>query len=511
MQVTEVKSEGLSREYKVELPAKDIEEKISHRLKELAKDVRLPGFRPGKVPVSLLRKRFGASVMGEVLERAVNDSSQQALAEKGVRAAGQPEIEITSFDEGKDLEYTMAVELLPEIETMDFGELKLEKLVPEVDEQKVDEALERIAESHKGSEPVDRAAASGDVVVIDFTGKLDGAEFTGGKAEGYHLELGSGSFIPGFEDQLIGAKAGDDLEVKVNFPDDYGATDLAGKEAVFETKVQEVRGTTPAKVDDELAKKVGMEDLEKLKEAIREEQSRELSQVARMHLKRQLLDKLAENHDFEVPPKLVESEFDAIWQQYKQQEGQAHDHDHDHDHGHDHDHDHHGHDHGHEHAEAEDTSEDEEQKADFREIAERRVRLGLLLSEVGRKNEIQIAQDDINAALMREARNYPGQEQQVLEFYKQNPQAMQNLTAPVYEDKVVDFILELAKVDERKLPAEKLMDEVYADDEDEAGADEKKKPAKKTAAKKTAKKSTAKKPAAKKSAKKSAGDGDGED
>ncbi len=492
MQVVETKSEGLSREMKVTVAAKDIEEKINLRLQEVAQSASLPGFRPGKVPVGLLRKRFGPSILGEILDQAVNDSSAQALAEKGIRAATQPQVEITSFDEGKDLEYTLAVDILPEITPMDFPKLKLEKLVLKPDEKQIEETLENLANAHKTSEPISakRKTKSGDVCVIDFVGKLDGVEFAGGKADGYHLELGSGSFIPGFEEQLIGVDVGADVEVKVNFPAEYAAKDLAGKEAVFDVKVHEIREATPAPIDDELAKKAGLESLDALKERIVEGQRREFDQMARMQVKRVLLDQLADSHDFEMPPKMVEMEFDNIWAQFEEQRKQEHDHEH----GHDHDHDH---DHAHDH----DDKSDEEHKAEFRDIAERRVKLGLLLSEVGRANAIQVSPEDVNRAMMQEAQKYPGQEQQVLEFFRSNPQAQEQIKAPVFEEKVIDYIIELAQVTEKPASFEDLIKVLEAEDE----AKEAKKPAakKKAAPKKAAAKDDAaddKKPAKKKAA-----------
>jgi len=494
MQVVETKSEGLSREMKVTVAAKDIEEKINLRLQEVAQSASLPGFRPGKVPVGLLRKRFGPSILGEILDQAVNDSSAQALAEKGIRAATQPQVEITSFDEGKDLEYTLAVDILPEITPMDFSKLKLEKLVLKPDQKQIDETLENLAGAHKTSEPIaaKRKTKSGDVCVIDFAGKLDGVEFAGGKADGYHLELGSGSFIPGFEEQLIGVDVGADVEVKVNFPAEYAAKDLAGKEAVFDVKVHEIREAKPAAIDDELAKKAGLESLDALKDRIVEGQRREFDQMARMQVKRVLLDQLADNHDFEMPPKMVEMEFDNIWAQFEEQRKQEHAHDHDHDHDHD-------------------DKSDEEHKAEFRDIAERRVKLGLLLSEVGRANAIQVSPEDVNRAMMQEAQKYPGQEQQVLEFFRSNPQAQEQIKAPVFEEKVIDYIIELAQVTEKPASFEDLIKVLEAEDEAQAA----KKPAakKKAAPKKAAakgdgdaadgkapakKKPAAKKPAAKK-------------
>jgi len=441
MQVTETKSEGLSREYKVCLPAKDIEEKISDRLKQIASTAQLPGFRPGKVPVSLLRKRYGPSVMGEVLEQAVGDSSQQALAEKGVRPAMQPEIEITSYEDGKDLEYTIAVEMLPEIKAVDFKKIKVERLAPKADEKAVQSALENLANAQKSSAPIKRKRKSkaGDIVVIDFVGSVDGTEFPGGKADGY--ELGSGSFIPGFEDQLIGVDAESHVDVNVTFPEEYAAADLAGKAAVFAVDVKEIREATPAPIDDELAKKVGMDDLEKLKEAIVEEQSREFNGVARMLLKRLLMDQLADECDFELPQKLADSEFQAIWDQYQNTKKSGDD----------------------ENGGDESELSEDEQKQEFRDIADRRVRLGLMLSDIGRTNNIQISQDDITQAIMAEARQNPGHEQEVMDYFQNNAEAMQQLTAPIYEEKVVDFIIEMVEVTDKEATMEELMKAVEAD------------------------------------------------
>ena len=475
MQVTETKSEGLSREYSISLPASEIEEKISHRLKEIAQTAQLPGFRPGKVPVSMLRKRYGPSVMGEILEKAVGDSSQQAMAEKDIRPAMQPEIEITSFEDGKDLEYTIKVECLPEIKPVDFSKIQLERLNPKPDEKEVQTALENIASSNKTSAPITkkRKSKSGDVVIIDFVGSVDGEEFPGGKADGYELELGSNSFIPGFEDQLIGTNADDEIEVKVKFPDEYGAAELAGKDALFKVAVKEIREATAAEIDDELAKKLGLESLDVLKQTISEEQGRELKNMSRLRTKRHLLDSLTDSCDFEIPQKLVEAEFDSIWSQYEEQKksGEAD-------------------------AEDEDLDEDE-QRTEFKEIAARRVSLGLLLSEIGRLNNIQVSQDDITRAIMEQARQYQGQEQAVMEFYQKNPEAMQQITAPLYEEKVVDFIIELANVTDKDVTVDELMKALEQDSE-EAEKKSKKKPKKKAAPKKAAADDKDAKPAPKK-------------
>ena len=436
MQVTETKSEGLSREFKVALPANEIEEKISHRLKELARTAQMPGFRPGKVPVAVLRRKYGPSVLGEVLERAVNDSSQQALAEKGLRPAMQPRIEITSFEDGGDLEYTIAVELLPEIKPVDFSQIKLERLIPKTDEAAMEKTLADIAAAHGDSAPIkdDRETRTGDVLMIDFVGRVGGEEFAGGKAEDYELTLGSGTFIPGFEEQLIGVKAGDKVEVKVKFPESYGAAELSGKDAVFNVTVNELTETVPSAIDDELAKKAGTENLEALKNSIREEQEREFNGMSRMILKRALLDELSAAHDFEIPEKLMDREFETIWNQFEEQRKKAKD------------------------ADAGDEGKtDDEHKKEFREIAERRVRLGLLLSEVGRANNVQISQEDVNSQLMAEARRHPGREKEVMEHYKNNPEAMEQLSAPLYEEKVVDFILEQASITEKTATMDELI------------------------------------------------------
>lgn len=471
MQVTETKSEGLKREYKIAVPATDIEDHITSRLKNLARTVKLPGFRPGKAPVSLLRKRFGQNIMGEVLEKAVSDSSAKVMEDNSLRPAMQPKIEVVSFDEGKDLEYTMALEVLPKIEVGDFSKLELERLTAEVEETEIATVLERMAQAYKSSAPVTakRKSKKGDIAVIDFKGRVGGEVFPGGAAEDYELELGSGSFIPGFEEQLTGAKAGDALDIKVTFPDEYGAEDLAGKEAVFEVTVKELREPVPAAIDDDLAKKMGRETLEELKQGIRDEHSKEYKEQSRQRLKRGLLDRLSDEHDFEVPEGMVEREFDAIWTQF-QEHAKAHP------------------------EEKEDKSEDEI-KSEFRTISVRRIRLGLLLSEVAEQNNIRVGPDDINKAMMAEARRYPGQEQAVIDYYRNSDEAQQQLRGPILEDKVVDFIIEMAKVTDKKVPVEDLMKDPGDDDE---------KPAKKTAGKAAPKKAAPKKAAPKKAAAKKA-------
>ena len=466
MQVTETKNEGLSREFTIVVPANEFEEQVSSRLKEMSKTVQMPGFRKGKVPVSLLRKKYGPNIMGEALEKAVQDGSTKVMADNDLRPAMQPKIEITSFEEGKDLEYTMAVDVMPEIDLGDFSKISVERMVAETDESEIDATLARMADAYKTSAPVakKRKAKAGDVVNIDFVGKVDGEEFPGGNAEGFDLELGSGSFIPGFEDQLIGQNPGAELDVNVKFPEEYGAENLAGKDAVFGVKINELKESKPSEIDDELAKKAGMENLEALKTAIREQHAQGFNQISRQKAKRALLDALHDAYNFELPNGLVEAEYDSIQKAYEQakEAGQ----------------------------EVEEMT-DAERETDFRDIANRRVKLGLMFAEVGRTNKIEITQDDLQKAILQEAQNYPGQEQMVFKYYQENPEAMQQLSGPVFEDKVTDFIMELAKTSDKVVSIEELM----AEDDEPA---KKKAPAKKAAAKKApAKKAAPKKAAAK--------------
>ncbi len=320
MQINETKNEGLSREYNVTVPASDIATRVDARLQEVGKTVNLPGFRKGKVPLTILRQRFGQSVMGEVLEAAVNESSAEVLSKNELRPAMQPKIEIESFEEGKDLIYTMGVECMPEIVEMDYSTIELTKHKAKIEGKEVDEALERIAKDFRKTEPVAKArkAKEGDVVVIDFKGSIDGVEFQGGAGEGHNLELGSNSFIPGFEDQLVGAKPEDHLDVKVTFPAEYQAEELAGKEAVFSVDVKELREYVETAIDDELAKSLGLDDLEQLKNNIRDRLAEDYDQFSRNRMKRQLLDALQEGHDFDVPAGMIDQEFDSIWKQFEE-------------------------------------------------------------------------------------------------------------------------------------------------------------------------------------------------
>lgn len=433
MQITETLNQGLKREYKIAVPAAQLREKVDGKLVELGHKLKIPGFRPGKVPMSLLKQRYEQSVMGEVLEESVQQSSQQLMTERNLRPAGQPKVELVGeFKDGADLEFSMAMEVIPEVTPMDFTTVSLERVGVEVPDSEVDDSLQRIAKRQRASEPVadDVAAANGDIAVIDFVGSIDGVEFDGGKADGHYLELGSGSFIPGFEEQLIGSKKGDKKTVKVTFPADYGNSGLAGKEASFAVTVQEVRRLKDVPVDDELAKSLGLTDLGDLKKQARERIEKEYGAVSRARVKRKLLDILADNHNFTLPESLVDAEFGAIWTQIEA-DLKA------------------------DRLDEEDKGKSEDElKKEYREIAERRVKLGLLLSEVGRQNNIQVPNEELSRALIQEAQRYPGQQQQVIEYYQRSPEALNQLRAPLYEEKVVDFILERAKVSERKISPE---------------------------------------------------------
>jgi trigger factor len=492
MQVTETNAEGLKREFRVVVPAGELEEKVTSRLGDIGRTIQLRGFRPGKVPMQILRQRFGNSVRGEVLESTLQDTSADAIRERNLRPALPPKVDIVSFSEGTDLEYKMSLEVLPDIPEPSFADLDIERLVVEVPDEDVDRAVERIAEQQRKTEVAERPAESGDIIVVDIEGRSGEQEIPGASGKDRQIVLGSAGFIPGFEEQLIGASAGEHRTVRVTFPEDYGVPDFAGKEAVFEVDVKEVRQRLPLVIDDELGKAVGLENLAELRQEVRQQMQRDYEGASRLRLKRSLLDKLAQNYDFAVPPGMVELEFESIWRQYEDEKARA--------------------------AQPEaasseaasdagegsrgqrasagspetatgeadneaglsgpapepesevgadaapsseeqaDKTEDEETlKADYRRIAERRVRLGLLLAEVGRSNNITVTQDELNQAITREARRHPGYERQVLDFYRQNPEAAANLRAPIFEDKVVDFIVELAKVEERKISPQDLL------------------------------------------------------
>ncbi len=439
MQITETVSEGLRREYKVVIAQTDLDSRLTGRIEEMKPRMNLKGFRPGKAPVSYLKKTFGKSMMGEIVEAAVNESSQKAVTDNSLKPASPPRIDLVSaieqvVDGKSDLEFTVKVDLMPDFELTDVSKLKVERLTGEVGDADIDEALKRLAEQSKTftTRGEGAAAENGDTVVIDFVGKTDGVEFPGGKADDFNLSLGSGQLIPGFEDQLIGAKIGEAREVKVQFPADYPEASLAAKDAVFDVTVKDVKAPDAVAIDNELAKKLGLEDLATLKDRVRDQLKSDFAKASRLHLKRRILDALDKEHSFALPPGMVEAEFDGIWKQVEaelQRENKT--------------------------AADEGKSEDELKK-EYHDIAERRVRLGLVLAKLGEQNGITVANEEVQRAITARARQFPGQEQQVFQFYTQNPQAAAELRAPIYEDKVVDFIAELAEVSDRKVDRETL-------------------------------------------------------
>jgi trigger factor len=439
MQITETVSEGLRREYKIVVPQGDLDAKVTARLEEMKPKMHLKGFRPGKAPVSYLKKQFGKSMMGEVVEQVVNDGSAKAIADNSLKPAFAPRVEpvgeLEQVMDGKaDLEFTVTVDLMPDFELTDVSKIKIERLTSEVTDADVDEALKRLAEQSRtySSRPEGAGAELDDQVIIDFVGSVDGVEFAGGTADDFNLTLGSGQFIPGFEEQLIGAKAGEKRDVNVKFPEEYGEPKLAGKDALFVVTVKDVKAPDEAKIDDELAKRLGLQTVGELKDRVRDQVKTDFSRASRVHLKRRILDALDSSHSFELPPAMVESEFNGIWNAVEQElkrEGKTF---------------------------ADEGKTEEELKKEYHDIAERRIRLGLVLARIGEQNGLTVANDELQRAIAQRARQFPGQEQQVFEFYMKNQQALAEIRAPIFEDKVVDFITELADVTDRKVDRETL-------------------------------------------------------
>ncbi|MEL7106287.1 MAG: trigger factor [Pseudomonadota bacterium] len=443
MQLTETLNEGLKRGYQIKIPAEELDKKVNEKLAEAQPEIQMKGFRKGKVPMALLKKQYGERLLGEAMQETIDGAMSSHFEESGDRPALQPDVKMTNEDwkEGDDLEVEMSYERLPDVPDVDFGKIKLEKLVAKPADEELDEALQSLAENAQNFEDRKKGskAKDGDQVVLDFVGSIDGEPFDGGAAEDYPLVLGSNSFIPGFEDQLVGVKAEEDKDVTVNFPDDYQAEPLAGKEAVFACKIKAVKAPKPAEIDDELAKKFGADDLAALKGQISERLGAEYGQASRAVMKRKLLDALDDVVDFELPPTLVEAEAKQIAHQLWHEDNPEVE--------------------GHDHPEIETTDE-------HKELAVRRVRLGLLLAELGRKNEIEVSDAEMTQAVMARARQYPGQERQFFEFVQQNPEMRQQIQAPLFEDKVIDYIFELAKVSEKEVSKEDLKAAVEAIEED---------------------------------------------
>lgn len=466
MQIVEKSGEGLSRVFGVTVPAADLEGLLVARIAEITPTLNIKGFRPGKVPTAHVRRLYGKALMSEVVEKTLNETTQKVLEDNKLRPAGDPDLkpegDMEAVIEGKaDLAYEIAVDVMPEFEPVDPATLSLNRPVYEPTDKEVDEAVDELAKQNRTYESKTGKtvkAKDGDMVVIDFLGKLDGVAFAGGAAEDAELVLGSGQFIPGFEEQLVGAKPGTDVEVKVSFPENYQSEELKGKAAVFEVKVKDVKGPVDAPADDAFAERLGIENLEKLRELLKGNLEKEYAGASRFKLKRALLDQLDTKHDFPLPPKMVEAEFAAIWQQVEQDKAAGE-------------------------LPPEDAKKsDKKLKEEYRKIAERRVRLGLILAEIGRANNVQVTDQELGEAMRQEAMKYGPQAQQVFDLFRQNPNAQAQLRAPIFEDKVVDLIVEKAKVKDTKVSKDELM----KDDDLPAGYgdDEPPKPAKKAAAKK---------------------------
>lgn len=482
MQIKETVNEGLKRAYQLTIKAGDIASKIEAEVKKIAPQVKMPGFRPGKVPANLIKKMHGEQLHAQTVNDVIRDSVDQLMKDKELRPAMQPKIELgEGYEEGKDAEIKVELEVLPTIEAPSTDGLKLERLVVPVADEAVDEAVQGIAGQNKSYKDAAKSkkAADGDQLIIDFVGKLDGEEFEGGKAEDAPLVIGSGQFIPGFEEQLVGVKTGDTKTIKVTFPEDYPAENLKGKEAEFDITVKQVKVETETKVDDEFAKNLGLDSLDKLKELMRGQLEQQTSGLTRTQMKRQLLDQLAAGHSFEVPEGMVNAEFEQIWAQLQQE------------------------------ASREENPQDalkeiQNERDEYRAIAERRVRLGLLLSEIGQANGIEVSAQEMSMLIQQAAQQYrPEDREKFVEYVQREPMAAAQLRAPLYEDKVVDFLFDKADITEREVTQEELEAAIEADEAAEAEVAKKpakkKAPAKKAAAKKApAKKADEKKPAAKK-------------
>jgi len=449
MQVTETTNEGLKREFRVTLAATDLETRVTERLTEMKDRVRISGFRPGKVPVSHLKKIYGRSVMAETIDQMVRETNAKIVTDRGLKLATEPKItlpedkgEVENVISGKtDLSYTVAVEVVPQIALADFKAIMLEKLVADITDLDVDEAVRRLAEQNRTytAKPEGAQAESGDRVVVSFKGTVNGEPFEGGSGENVPVDIGSNTFIPGFEDQLLGIAAGETRTVNVTFPDQYAAEKLAGLAATFEVVAKSIEKPAEITIDDAFATSLGVESVEKLRQAVRERIGQEYAAASRQKLKRELLDKLDVLHKFEAPPTLVEQEFTNVWNtvlaDLKSQNRTF---------------------------EQEGTTE-EKAREEYRNIADRRVRLGLVLAEIGDKNNIRVNDDEISRAVIERARQYPGREREVLDFYQKNSNALATVRAPIYEEKVVDFIVELADVVEKKVTKEELFKEDEAE------------------------------------------------
>ncbi len=435
MKIEDLSKKGLKKEFKVVVDAAKIAENVEKKLKEVGKTAKVQGFRAGKVPMSVLRQKYSQSVMGEVLELSVQEGVNEVLETNKLNPAYQPDVKVTSFAEGKDLEFEVNFEIIPDFKVESFDNISVTKFEAEIDEEEINKTLEYLASSRRTTAKIseDRNTKKGDITVIDFVGSVDGVEFEGGKGSDYKLELGSNSFIPGFEDQLIGKKTGEKVNVNVEFPKEYHAKDLAGKPALFVVDIKEIHEVAPTVIDEEFAKSMGAKSLEELKTSIKDRLKADYDNITRTKLKKSLLDEMDKQYSFELPQKMVEMEFNAIKEQHEmaKKSNQL--------------------------SEEEKAKKEEDLFAEYKEIAARRVRLGLVLSEVGKDAKITIKPEDINKAILEEAKRYPGQEQMVFDYYLKNKEAVESLRAPIFEEKIIDSILEKCKVETKSVSVKDLM------------------------------------------------------
>jgi len=443
MQVTETNVDGLKREFSVVIPAAELGTRLDERLISLKDEVRIKGFRPGKVPLNYLKRLYGRSAMAEIVQSMLSEVARDTLAQRNEKAVSQPNYKLPEDEQeslkvlegSADLSYTMSYEVMPDVSLANFGEIAVERPVYKASDEDIDVQLKQLAESTRAFATKNAAAATGDRVTVSYVGKIDGETFPGGTDENAVLTIGDGRFIPGFEEQLVGLSTGDEKTITVTFPADYAAKDLAGKEATFDVSVKAVASADPAVVDDQLAERLGLANLAALRDTVRTQIEQQYKIASDQKLKRQLLDELDKRHDFPLPPALVEQEFDSIWRQINdqlQRDGRTY---------------------------ADEGTTEEAARADYRKIAERRVRLGLIMSEVGERNKIEVTDEETQRALRAQMRNFPGQEQAIANYYRQSPEAMAALRAPVFEQKVVDYILELAKVTDKPVTREELLRE----------------------------------------------------
>ena len=455
MKITKKASKGLKKEFNIVVSSKEIEEKINDKLSEIAASARIPGFRPGKIPTSILKARIGKEVTGEVLQSSIDEATKKAIQDENLKPVSKPSIEIDKYDEGSDLKAKLSLEIMPEIKHIDLSKIKLNKPIADVSDKDVKEALDRLAKQNQQTVPLKKARKSktGDTLVIDFEGKMNNVPFEGGTGKGHHLSLGSQSFIPGFEEGLVGKEVGSETKLNLSFPKDYGMEKLSGKKVTFDVKIHEIREASEVVINDDFAKGLGMPSLNDLKKAISDQIGNEHLLASRSKMKKSLLDILDEKHNFELPEGMLEQEYNSVCTSLNKDSSDkkgTHDHDHTHDHPHEDKH-------------KPDEKMSKEEKLDAKNIAHRRVKLGLLMGEIGRTNNLDVTDEEINQAVMKEAQKHPGQEKQVMDYFKNNKEASQNLAGPLFEEKVFDFICEMADLKEIKVS----VSELYNDQETE--------------------------------------------